>query len=245
MQVTENRTEKLFWKVWRNKVIKNEILNFIIPNEELKQLFSNKHDIYDIEPRILLDAIKIHPMFPILKDEYVPQVNRIASSAIDFFYEKCICFDLIEQFFIDLYGKGLFTNQYIRSSHLTCPIKDHSSFCYDSIKGSTPDCGSVYPGSNPGQISADPETVKLIKIKKTQQRMAEQEERRRLMQEERERRRIQRNRERREPIRTYATAQEPIRTYAQEPIRTYATAQESQQHISKPSHFARKRGATN
>ncbi|EEU04056.1 hypothetical protein DDB_G0295815 [Dictyostelium discoideum AX4] len=58
------------------------------------------------------------------------------------------------------------------------------------------------------EIEADPETVKLIKIKKAQQRMAEQEERRRLMQEESERRRLQRLREKQEPIRTFATAQE-------------------------------------
>ncbi|EAL72955.1 hypothetical protein DDB_G0268732 [Dictyostelium discoideum AX4] len=77
------------------------------------------------------------------------------------------------------------------------------------------------------EIEADPETVKLIKIKKAQQRMAEQEERRRLMQEESERRRLQRNRER------------------QEPIRTYATAQEAQRYIPKPGNFARKRGARN
>ncbi|EAL72952.1 hypothetical protein DDB_G0268726 [Dictyostelium discoideum AX4] len=58
------------------------------------------------------------------------------------------------------------------------------------------------------EIEADLEKVKLKKIKKTQQRLAGQEERRRLMQEESERRRLQRNRERQEPIRTYATAQE-------------------------------------
>ncbi|EAL68692.1 hypothetical protein DDB_G0277459 [Dictyostelium discoideum AX4] len=61
------------------------------------------------------------------------------------------------------------------------------------------------------EIEADPETVKLIKIKKTQQRLAEQEERRRLMQEESERRRLQRLREKQELIRTFATAQEAQR----------------------------------
>ncbi|EAL69492.1 hypothetical protein DDB_G0275483 [Dictyostelium discoideum AX4] len=77
------------------------------------------------------------------------------------------------------------------------------------------------------EIEADPERVKLIKIKKTQKRLAEQEERRRLMQEESERRRLQRLREK------------------QEPIRTFATAQEAQRYIPKPGNFARKRGARN
>ncbi|KAM9990022.1 hypothetical protein ACTFIY_006069 [Dictyostelium cf. discoideum] len=67
------------------------------------------------------------------------------------------------------------------------------------------------------EIEANPETVKLIKIKKAQQRLAEQEERRRLMQEEKR----------------------------QEPIRTYATAQGVQRYIPKPGNFARKRGARN
>ncbi|KAM9999519.1 hypothetical protein ACTFIY_004571 [Dictyostelium cf. discoideum] len=86
-------------------------------------IFSKKHNICDIDPRILADAIKIHPKYPNIKEEYKSVVKGVVWPLIENYVKYNYLYinlryyfnisDPIIGIFIFLYGKKLFTNAVI------------------------------------------------------------------------------------------------------------------------------------